>query len=228
VILLASDNIDILSKWGAMLRNLHQISVAASLDELKNKLTLSSPDCVALDHALAPQNLLEAVKQIRSANHQTKIVLLTEPGFQHSDQEILALLKAGIRGFCPYDTNAELISKVLGALEQGQVWVRSSFIPTLIDELSKKTKNSISTPHNASGEYPDETDSGYQSLLTELTPREKEVAILVGQGECNKRIAQCLEISEQTVKAHLTTIFRKLNVTDRVRLALLVTHPPLP
>lgn len=224
MILLASDNIDILGKWGAMLRNSHQISVAASLDELKNKLAHSSPDCVAFDHALAPENLLEAVKQIHRANRQAKIVLLTEPGLQHSDQEILTLLKAGIRGFCTYDTNADIISKVMDALEQGQVWVRSSFIPILIEELSKRTKHNINSTQSAPREDAAEIVSGHHGLLSELTPREKEVAILVGQGECNKRIAQCLKISEQTVKAHLTTIFRKLNVTDRVHLALLVTQ----
>lgn len=226
MILLASDNIDILSTWGAVLRSSHQISIAASLGELKNKLADTSPTCVAFDRNLTPEDLVETIKQIRKANSETKIVLLTEPGHQHSDQEILTLLKAGIRGFCSTDMNSDLIHKVLDAVDQGQVWVRSSFIPTLIEELSKQAKRNINVSPNALAKNASALPPAlnHEHPLSVLTHREREIAALVGQGECNKRIAQCLQISEQTVKAHLTVIFRKLNVSDRVHLALRVTQ----
>jgi DNA-binding NarL/FixJ family response regulator len=120
----------------------------------------------------------------------------------------------------------EIIHKVLDAVSQGQVWVRSSFLPTLIEELSKQAKQNINVPPDAvSGTNPKvQPTLKHEDPLSVLTHREREIAALVGQGECNKRIAQCLQISEQTVKAHLTVIFRKLNVTDRVHLALQVTH----
>jgi len=60
-------------------------------------------------------------------------------------------------------------------------------------------------------------------LLANLTRREHEIATLVGNGESNKQIAQHLAITERTVKAHLTEIFRKLDVADRLKLALIVT-----
>jgi DNA-binding NarL/FixJ family response regulator len=222
VILLASDDIDILSTWGGVLRNFHKISVAASLDELKNKLSVTSPACIAFDRNLAPENLIEVIKQIRKAHNEAKIVLLIKPGYQYSDQEILTLLKAGIRGFCSTDMDPDLIHKVLDSLEQGQVWVRSSFIPTLIEELSKQAKRSLDTYTDNAAEPPPAEKQDDQ--LSALTNREHEIATLVGKGECNKLIAQHLQISEQTVKAHLTVIFRKLNITDRVNLALLVNQ----
>lgn len=222
MILLASDDIDILSTWGVVLRDTHQISIAASLDELMNKLSVTSPVCIAFDRNLAPENLIEVTKQIRKANNETKIVLLIKPGYQYSDQELLTLLKAGIRGFCSTDMDPDLIHKVLDSLEQGQVWVRSSFIPTLIEELSKQAKRSLNAyTENAAEPPPAENQD---DLLSVLTNREHEIATLVGKGECNKLIAQHLQISEQTVKAHLTVIFRKLNITDRVNLALLVNR----
>ena len=60
--------------------------------------------------------------------------------------------------------------------------------------------------------------------LANLTEREQEISVLIGSGESNKQIARRLDITERTVKAHLTEIFRKLGITDRLRLALLVTN----
>lgn len=226
MIILASDNIDTLTAWGSVLRNAYQISVAASLGELLNKLGATSPDCVAFDRKLATGELVETVKQIRKANTETKIVLLTEPGYPYSDQEDLTLLKAGIRGFCSTDMEPECILKVLDSVNQGQVWVRSSFIPMLIEELSKQARVAIDVPPATRLEERAESPLGGDPAdpLAVLTHREREIATMVGQGDCNKRIAQRLQISEQTVKAHLTVIFRKLNVSDRVHLALMVAQ----
>ena len=58
--------------------------------------------------------------------------------------------------------------------------------------------------------------------LAELTRREREIAELIGNGESNKQIARTLMITERTVKAHLTEIFRKVGLADRLRLALLM------
>ena len=61
-----------------------------------------------------------------------------------------------------------------------------------------------------------------------LAPRERQIALLVGSGANNKEIAERLGISESTVKAHLTSVFRKLGVPDRLRLALLVRRQRAP
>jgi two-component system NarL family response regulator len=67
---------------------------------------------------------------------------------------------------------------------------------------------------------------GLIERLAYLTEREQEIAALVGSGGTNKQIAKQLAISERTVKAHLTEIFRKLGIADRLKLALLLatTH----
>ena len=65
-------------------------------------------------------------------------------------------------------------------------------------------------------------EQAVNSLLENLTKREYEIALLVGRGESNKQIARQLDITERTVKAHLTEIFRKLAISDRIKLALLV------
>lgn len=225
MIILASDNIDILATWGTALRNAYSISIAASPGELLSKLSETSPDCVLFDRNLAPGELQETIKQIRKANAESRILLLTNPEHPHSDQEDLNLLKAGIRGFCTTDMDSGQILKVMSAVSQGQIWIRNNLIPLLIEELSKQSKVTIDSPAAVTEKNVVEPPSAKNTdFLNSLTPREREIAILIGQGECNKRIAQCLKISEQTVKAHLTVIFRKLNVTDRVHLALRIAQ----
>ena len=64
--------------------------------------------------------------------------------------------------------------------------------------------------------------SSHYSRLVHLTPREREIALWIASGDRNKEIANRLEITERTVKAHLTSIFRKLGLTDRLRLALFI------
>lgn len=226
MIILASDNIDTLARWGTALRDSNQITVTSSLPELLSKLAVTSPDCVAFDRNLAPGELPETIKRIHHANPETKILLLTSPGYQHSDQEDLNLLKAGIRGFCTTDMDSKLILKVMDAVGQGQVWIRNSIIPMLIEELSKQSRVDMDIPTaNSPAKTADPLQiEGPDDPLFDLTPREREIATMVGHGECNKRIAQHLQISEQTVKAHLTVIFRKLKVTDRVHLVLRISH----
>ena len=65
-------------------------------------------------------------------------------------------------------------------------------------------------------------EQAVNDLLENLTRREYEIAMLVGKGESNKKIAQHLAITERTVKAHLTEIFRKLQISDRIKLALIM------
>ena len=65
-------------------------------------------------------------------------------------------------------------------------------------------------------------EQSISDLLANLTRRECEIATLVGNGESNKQIARLLDITERTVKAHLTEVFRKLEIADRLKLALMV------
>ncbi len=103
-------------------------------------------------------------------------------------------------------------------LKQGEVWVKRNLVPHLIGELARLTR--LRTKDSA----------GHETRLGSLTPREREVVLLIGEGVNNKKIASRLMITEHTVKAHLTTIFRKLGLSGRVQLALLANesgHGPI-
>jgi DNA-binding NarL/FixJ family response regulator len=230
MIILASDNIDILSAWGDALRGSQPISVAASVEDVLSKLPASTSVCVVFDRELAQNELIQTMHQIRKVNMQTQIVLLTGPEYLPSDEEDLALLRIGIRGFCCTDMDSEMIRKVLNAVSQGQIWVRRSLIPALIEEFSKQAKGAIEVSPMALAGKDREALPTSQPLdqFAALTPREREIAVMIGNGECNKHIARQLQITERTVKAHLTVIFRKLHLSDRVHLALLVSQQIVP
>jgi DNA-binding NarL/FixJ family response regulator len=122
----------------------------------------------------------------------------------------LRMFFAGARGFCSVDMDIGKIANVLEAVDCGQLWMRRSIISRLLDEVQANT-------------FPDPVAAPLplRSLLA-LTPREREIATLVGCGNSNKQIAHSLAITERTVKAHLSEIFRKLSISDRLTLALRV------
>ena len=101
-------------------------------------------------------------------------------------------------------------------VQKGEVWVGRKVISHLLDTLVSLTEQQ----RNRSLPKADPS-------LDVLTPREKEIVQQIGGGSSNKEIAHQLHVSEKTVKAHLTSIFRKLGVSDRLHLALYVNgHRP--
>lgn len=148
MIILASSNVTVLDKWSNALRGPHQISTASNFDALNKMLMESGPACVVLDRNLSDSKLMATVQSIRKTNSAAKIVLLNEPVQPHSDQEDLAFLKAGVRGFCSTAMEPDMIRKVLDAVEQGQIWIQRRLIPSLINELSRHGAGAVDvSPH---------------------------------------------------------------------------------
>lgn len=125
------------------------------------------------------------------------------------EDEGLALLRAGARGYCNLYIDPRLLGKVVNAVQGGEVWVGRRLVDRLVELVAG------TSPHRAGA-------AGLAALEV-LTPREREIARLVGEGINNKLIARRLDITERTVKAHLGSVFAKLGVSGRLQLALLVT-----
>jgi two-component system NarL family response regulator len=97
-------------------------------------------------------------------------------------------------------------------VQRGEIWIGRHVVPHLLRRISSLTPAG-----------PDAGPGGRVSRRFDfLAPREREIALLVGSGANNREIAERLSITESTVKAHLTSVFRKLDVPDRLRLALFV------
>jgi two-component system NarL family response regulator len=197
-----------LARWEQGLQGVDGILTARRLDSLMEGLVLVVPQILLLDFDLPALDGPRGVANLRMANPATKIIALTGVV---SDETELALFKAGVRGCCRSDVDPQLLKRIVVAIQQGELWIRRSITPRLLDELGARLRDETRTTHVVAGR------------LADLTLREREIAELIGNGESNKQIARQLFITERTVKAHLTGIFRKLGIGDRLSLALRVS-----
>ncbi|MDP5241430.1 response regulator transcription factor [Uliginosibacterium sp. 31-16] len=121
-----------------------------------------------------------------------------------SDDEGLAWLELGAAGYCHAYAAEETLQQVLEVVAGGEVWVGRSLMTRLLKGIGAHRSQSS------------------RSWTEALTEREREVARRAADAESNLVIAQALGITERTVKSHLTAIFEKLGISDRLQLALKV------
>lgn len=144
------------------------------------------------------QNWQSLCKQY-SQNQSKVIVMSKEP----SADELKQALQCGARGYIHALSNKDVLKKVESSIRQGARWLPGSLFNELMSLLVDK-QNKIKTPN----------------LNKILTPKEIEITHLITQGLNNKSIAEKMAITERTVKAHLTHIFSKMKVKDRLQLSL--------
>ena len=183
-----------------------------NFNSLKDELVQLEPEILLLDYDLPGLNGARRVSELRRLCPNTNIVVFHDSA---SDEDEWALFKAGVRGFCPANIEPSSLKMVVKAVSNGELWIRRKFLSRLLDQIEERqgrdqTKNT-------------EPRTDIYGSLDQLTDREYEIAVRIGSGESNKQIAHSLEITERTVKAHLTNIFEKLGVTDRLNVALIVS-----
>jgi two-component system NarL family response regulator len=211
-ILIASPCGDRLSAWRQALEGFGPIAAASTLGALEEALKQAPPGLLLLDTDLPQLEGARSVAKLAKLSKGTRVIALNR---EVDDDRELALFRAGVRGCCQSDIDPQRLKSVAVAIAQGELWIRRTLTPRLLDELGTRIR--------------EENDSKRAAMarLADLTRREREIAELIGNGESNKQIARQLAITERTVKAHLTEIFRKLGIADRLRLALLITDAPI-
>ena len=202
---IASAESDTLDRWRAGLGEGASLIEIRRYDALSECLRLQ-PQLLLLDLRLPRATRLQDIAQLHKASPATRIVAFADT----CDEDLeLALFRAGVRGICAHDVSNDVLLRIVSAVLQGELWIRRALVPKLLEGIAT--------------ERPDAA-TGCTGRFAVLTPREVEIARLIGQGASNKRIARHLAIAEQTVKGHLTAIFRKIGVVDRIKLALLLAH----
>lgn len=136
-------------------------------------------------------------------------------GKDWSENKQINALVNGAAGYCDESAPPKLLLHAVTSILQGDTWIQRHLVPRVIDTLVKM--KSDDTYASTSSKYIESS-----SLLSTLSSREKDVANMIRDGKSNKVIANSLNISERTVKAHLTSIFKKLNISDRLHLALYI------
>jgi two-component system nitrate/nitrite response regulator NarL len=174
--------------------------------------TISSvlPSVVLFDMDLLIASGITDLSIIRRISRKTRIIVMSD---SPSDEEGLAGLRAGARGYCARALEPSLLRKAVEKVRQGEIWAERRLIPLLVERFARDSQD-----------QPDRAQSDRRLAL--LTPREMEIAGMIGSGATNRDIAVRLGVGEGTVKAHLTAIFRKLGFTDRLQLGLYLAAPP--
>jgi two-component system NarL family response regulator len=206
MILLASSRPDALARWQSSLEGFAPLRAVDRLGALRDAVAEQSPQLLLLDLDMPGVASAVAVAALGNLSPTTRIVILSGP---IDDEQEIALFRVGVCGCCRRDIEAQLLKRVVHAVGLGEMWIRRSLTKRLIDDLV--CDEPLGTRR-------------MRARLASLTHREQQIAALVGSGGSNKQVARALAISERTVKAHLTEIFRKLGTGDRLKLALLVSR----
>lgn len=154
---------------------------------------------------------MQQISDLKRINPNLKVLIIAN---EITTDDELSALAAGASGTCTSNLLPEKIRQILTTVLDGGVWISSTGLPHLLQRLKRLEELTKTTSKNSVALQ--------QEKISSLTPREREIVGLVANGDCNKTIANKLNIAERTVKAHLSVIFQKLKVNDRLQLALLV------
>ena len=155
-------------------------------------------------HAQDAKVTASGVRDARSRFPQSAVVVLSNIP---SDAEAVAALAVGAHGYCNAHADPRVLKEVAEVVTHGGLWVGESLLSRLLVELAQRLGTGSA--------------DRMEGVFSQLTEREREIARRAATGKTNKEIARDLNIAERTVKAHLTVVFGKLGVRDRLQLVLL-------
>ncbi|MBL4743217.1 MAG: response regulator transcription factor [Cycloclasticus sp.] len=198
-----SDNSELVKSWSHALVSHFDIFTAFSVRDLQD-VSVVVIDSLKVDK--------EA--DLRSIFSSSSAQFLIAGKDWPENKQINALVH-GAAGYCGESEPPKLLLQAVTSVLKGDIWIQRHLVPLVIGTLIKMKPGSINSV---------DSSKSIESiaLLASLSSRENDVANMIRDGKSNKIIAASLDISERTVKAHLTSVFKKLNVSDRLHLAIYI------
>ena len=160
------------------------------------------PDVILMDVRMPGMNGIEATERIAQECPGTRVLILTTFDL---DEYAFAGLRAGASGFLLKDTRPAELAEAIRTVASGEAVVSPRITQRMLEMFASSLPNS-GTPAQAS-----------DPRIDSLTPREKEILVLMSQGMSNAEIAEHLVVSATTVKTHVGNVLAKLDVRDRVQ-----------
>ncbi len=165
--------------------------------ECLEKIGKYNPDVLLLDINMPNKNGIEVLTEIKKKQMKVKVLILTV----HTETEyLLKAVDIGADGYIMKDSEFSELRRAIETVVDGEVFIQPSLIPSLNHRLIARDLD--------------------KDKINSLTKRELEVLIQIAGGMANKEIADSLDISERTVKNHISNIFRKIDVSDRTQAAV--------
>ena len=173
------------------------ICEAENGEDCLEKLKTVTPDVLLLDINMPKMNGLEVLKKLKDNKSKVKVLVLTV----HNETEyLMKAVEIGINGYVLKDSESAELKKAIFTVAEGESYIQPSLIPALNAKMIETNKDA--------------------EKIKSLTKRELDVLKLLAVGMYNKEVGKRLEISERTVKNHVSNIFKKLGVTDRTQAAV--------
>ena len=173
------------------------VSQASDGKEGLERLINDKPEVLLLDINLPNMNGLEMLKEIKERRIDVKVLILT---IHNEVDYLMKAVEIGCDGYVLKDSDSNLLKKAIYSVYNGNSFIQPSLTPALNAGMVGKTI--------------------MDEKVNELTRREIEVLKLIAEGLFNKEIAATLDISERTVKNHVSNIFKKIDVSDRTQAAV--------
>ena len=161
------------------------------------------PEIILLDLCLGEEDGIDAIPELLAVSPESKIIMLTGA---RDHEEHMRAVRQGAMGVVTKEAAVNLLLKAIERVHKGELWLDRNSTAALVSGLRREVQSPKETA---------EPDAASQ-----LTSREREIIGLVGKGLRNKQIADRLCISEATVRHHLTSILKKLDVCDRLELLI--------
>ena len=181
------------------------VAEAADGAEVPAAVDAFTPDVVLMDIRMPGVDGLSATESLRARDEAPQVIVLTT--FEAGD-DVLRALRAGAAGFLLKDTPPPEILRAIRLVAAGEAMLSPTVTRRLISH--------VADDDGMSGRA-----ARARELLDRLTDREREVAVAIGQGKSNAEIAAELFMSVATVKAHVSRLLQKLDLDNRVQIALL-------
>ena len=204
-ILLVDDHIVVRAGLRLIIQSRPGMAIAGEAGNSAEAIALATslqPNIVLLDLDLGGESGTTLISQLIAAASEARIIALT--GIRDREIHRQAVL-LGAMGVVPKEKAADVLVSAIERVHAGEAWLDPSLVAGVLNQVSRAK--------------PAKTDPDTERIAS-LTNREREVIALLGEGIKNKEIAERLFISETTVRHHLTSIFDKLEVADRVELLI--------
>jgi two-component system, NarL family, response regulator LiaR len=157
----------------------------------------TQPDVILLDLVMPGLDGVGALKRLREAGSRARVIVLTSFG---DDDKLFAALRAGAAGYLLKDVQPPDLVRAIRSAHDGNAPLSPTIATRVVEEIAQ--------------------GGGAPAQVDDLTPRERDVLILIARGRSNKVIALELGVAEKTVKTHVSHILGKLGLTDRTQAAL--------
>lgn len=184
-----------------ILKDMPRVEIAGeAADDVQGLELISNckPDIVLLDIALLDGNGIQFLHSVRAQSPETKVLIL---GNSRNEDILISAIESGAKGYLSKEADTSTLYQAILSVDKGEIWAKRYFFTKYFESLSAEDSEHRSQEEN---------------LINSLTPRQKEVLLLLAKGSTNREIADGLCISEKTVKCHLNNIFKKLSIHNRL------------